>query len=454
MDISNAKVGLTGATGTMGMASLFKLKEKNALSGIRVLARDTKTNRKKLRPFISLGLEIVWGDLMDKKSIASLVAGTRMVIHMGGLVSPAADYYPEKTLKVNIQSARNIVEAIEIAGQKDKTALIYIGSVAQYGPRNVPNHWIAEGDHMHPAEGDAYALSKVAAERIVAESGLSRWASLRQTGILSEALVAKGTDPITFHTPVNGVLEWATAEDSGSLIAALVTREIPENFWKRFYNIGGGESYRMTNYEFEKAFLRAISCPPPEKVFDAAWFSLDNFHGGWFADSDLLEQMIPFRQGSSSDMYFKEMASRMPWFFKLASIVPASAIKMFMHHVACHPTHGTLGWIKSNNSERIRLHYGSLENYKAITGWDGFVTPHPSSNPILADIGFDRTKPISKLDIEDMKSVAKSNGGECMSTEMEIGDLDTPIKWRANDGTEFEATPRVIALGGHWKPLI
>ena len=37
---------------------------------------------------------------------------------------------------------------------------------------------------MIASVGDYYALSKIEAERILAESGLKRWVSLGQTGIL------------------------------------------------------------------------------------------------------------------------------------------------------------------------------------------------------------------------------------------------------------------------------
>ena len=40
------------------------------------------------------------------------MTGADYVLHVGGMVSPAADYYPKKTLHVNISSAQNVVKAI------------------------------------------------------------------------------------------------------------------------------------------------------------------------------------------------------------------------------------------------------------------------------------------------------------------------------------------------------
>ena len=83
----------------------------------------------------------------------------------------------------------------------------------------------------------------------------------------------------------------ATAEDSGRLLANVCEEEVPDEFWNRFYNISSGPSFRLTNYEFESKLLKAIGCPAPEKIFEPNWFAIRNFHGQWYTDSDLLEDI-------------------------------------------------------------------------------------------------------------------------------------------------------------------
>mgnify|MGYP006913765232 FL=1 len=68
-----------------------------------------------------------------------------------------------------------------------------------------------------------------------------------------------------YHVPINGVLEWATIEDSGLLLANVCGDDVPESFWRRFYNIGSGAEYRITNYEFEVYLLRAIGWILPKR---------------------------------------------------------------------------------------------------------------------------------------------------------------------------------------------
>lgn len=228
-------------------------------------------------------------------------------------------------MKVNTTAAQYIVDAVKAQPNSDRIKVVYIGSVAQTGHRNAPVHWGRTGDPINISVYDHYAISKTIAERIFVESGIKHWACLRQTGILCPELLFKGSDPITFHVPLDGVLEWATTEDSGRLLANVCEKEVPDEFWNRFYNISSGPSFRLTNYEFESKLLKAIGCPAPEKIFEPNWFAIRNFHGQWYTDSDLLEGYLHFRSNQTCDDYFKWMASQVPWYFHLAKIVPLSS---------------------------------------------------------------------------------------------------------------------------------
>ena len=52
----------------------------------------------------------LYGDLTVYEDVLAGVAGADYVLHVGGMVSPKADYYPEKTLKVNVTAAENVEE--------------------------------------------------------------------------------------------------------------------------------------------------------------------------------------------------------------------------------------------------------------------------------------------------------------------------------------------------------
>lgn len=444
---------LTGATGTMGYAGLRELSQRLDRFNLVVLARPSKVNKSKLAAYESkAGIRVVWGDLTNYDDLLQGITGADYVLHVGGMVSPAADYYPRKTRQVNVSAAENIVRAILAQPNADKIRVVYIGSVAQTGHRNVPIHWGRTGDPICASVYDHYAISKTIAERIFVESGIRHWVCLRQTGILCPELLLKGSDPITFHVPVDGVLEWATAEDSGRLLANVCEDSVPAEFWNRFYNISSGSSFRMTNYEFECKLLKAISCPPPEKIFEPNWFALRNFHGQWYTDSDVLDNYLHFRSYISCDDYFKWLATHIPWYFHLSKVTPAFVIKRVMRMIAERKGMGTLNWIKTRNEYRISAYFGSYEAWHSISGWDQVNKTRPSEKCTYLNHGYDESKPTSELDLKDMKNVADYRGGKCLSEFMDKGVLSAPLVWECQYGHRFKASPALILLGGHWCP--
>lgn len=119
--MSKKRVFITGATGNMGGAAFRELLRRSDRFDIVLLARPGKKNFKKLRPFQDHpSVHVIWGDLTDYEAVLKGVTGADFVLHIGGMVSPAADMYPEKTLKVNVQGAMNVVRAIKAQPHPDE----------------------------------------------------------------------------------------------------------------------------------------------------------------------------------------------------------------------------------------------------------------------------------------------------------------------------------------------
>lgn len=441
---------MTGATGIMGTAGLQEITRRLDRFNLVVLARPSEINRKKLAPYEGK-IRVVWGDLTHYEDVLDGVTGADYVLHVGGMVSPAADYKPKSTRRVNITAAEHIVKAVLAQPEEAQPRVVYIGSVAQLGPRNAPIHWGRTGDPIQISVYDHYAISKTIAERLFVDSGIKHWVSLRQSGILYPAIL-RNYDPIMFHVPIRGVLEWATIEDSGRVLANVCEDDVPEEFWNRFYNIGSGAPYRLTNYEFEFLLLDTISCPKPEKIFDANWFVSKNFHGHWYEDSDVLESFLHFRANTPVEDYFRQMGKSVSPVYKLAKLCPAFLIKQAMKKLAFAPRFGTQNWIASNDQNRITAYYGSLEKYQAIPAWDEFDTSRPSETPHSLNHGFDESKPIADLELADFQSAAEFRGGQCLASHIEKGDITTPIDWKCACGHTFKASPNLILMGGHWCP--
>ncbi len=471
-------VFLTGATGNMGMAGLRELYKKRDRFNIRILARPSKVNHKKLKPYMNdPAVTIVWGDLMDYNDVCAGVAGSDFVLHVGGMVSPAADYYPEKTLNTNVTSARYVTEAVLAQPNADDIRVVYIGSVAQYGDRRPPVHWGRACDPVRASKYDAYSVSKCVSEDVIVNSGIRHWVSLRQSGILYPGIL-KVVNATAFHVPVAGVLEWATIEDSGRLLANVVEDWVPEEFWNRFYNISSGESFRMTNYEFESRLLRSLGLPGPEKVFEPQWFATRNFHGMWYEDADVLEDYLHFRANVDVDEYFKAMKRKLPWYYSLAFLAPAFAVKMFMKPYAYEEKLGTQWWAE-HDVERLEAYYGSMGDYKAIHSWEQ-VKPAPLEKNLAKaaeagevgtlDCGYDVSKSIYELSAEEIEAAAVFRGGHFMpAVEDSSSETDGNIsnrkpvvavdfkpernklyEWECEDGHRFKATLEYVLLGGGW----
>lgn len=451
---------LTGGTGVMGSAGLREIMARRDRFDIRILVRpDSKNRKKKIRALENEpGVEIVWGDMINYDDVLRGIAGADgkspadYVLHVGGMVSPKADYLPKTTHKVNVSAAENITKAVLAQPNADQIKVVYIGSVAQTSDRNPPLHWGRTGDPVSISVYDHYAVSKTIAERIFVESGLKKWVCLRQSGILHPG-VLNNFDPIMFHVPLCGVLEWATVEDSGRLLANVCEDLVPDEFWNRFYNIGSGEAYRITNYEFMRRLLETISCPPPERIFDARWFALRNFHGQWYLDSDELDRLLHFRENLSLDDYFRlRMRTSVPGYFKLAKLAPAPLIKMVMRVLTQKKGVGTMDWIRTRHPERIASYYGNYEAWESIPDWSGQDLSRPSDTPVHIDHGYDEGKPFGALGIEDMRAAAEFRGGKCLSDSMKPGDMATRLDWKCQFGHRFAASPALILQGGHWCP--
>ena len=457
--MSKKTIALTGSSGNMGWAGFQELYAKKDEYNIVLLNRGSKKNREKFAPYENdPSVRLIWGDLTNYEDVLDLVTGADYVLHVGGMVSPAADYYPVKTQKTNVTAAQNIVNAIKAQSDPDAVKVVYIGTVAETGDRNLPIHWARTGDPIKISVYDHYAISKVKAEAVFAESGLKHWVSLRQSGILYPGIL-KNLEPIMYHVPINGVLEWATVEDSGRLLANICGDDIPEEFWRNFYNIGSGEEYRITNYEFEELLLGTLGLGSPKKLFNPNWFTTRNFHGQWYYDGDKLEEYCHFRANVPIKEYFKEMMNHVSPIYKMAFLAKpfAPILKiLWMKKIAKVENYGTLWWIKNEIHDRITSFYGSITEYKSLPEkWEDFEIIIPSKKStsdevIILDHGYDETKPFDSLDINDLKKAAEFRGGECLATE--IVDMYTPVKWRSARGNEFEMSPNLILKGGHWCP--
>ncbi len=304
---------------------------------------------------------------------------------------------------MNIGSIQNILQAIKAQPDPQRIKLVTIGSVAQTGDRQPPIHWGRVGDPIKISIYDNYAITKTIAERLVIESGLQYWVSLRQTGMIYPNLLAM--DPlmlqIAFHQPLNACFEWITVGNAGRLLANVCEEDVPEEFWGRVYNIGGGAQCRTTVHEFLQMALAAVGISDYQKVTEPNWFVRRNFHGQWYEDSDILEAYLHFRSETVED-FIRQVKREAPFYTRRAKFVPPILIKKLLMQPIVQREGGTVHWVRTNHQDRISAFFGSIEAWQQIPGWDVFPLEQPSQVPMRLNHGYDETKPQNELDLSDV----------------------------------------------------
>jgi dihydroflavonol-4-reductase len=147
-------VFVTGGTGFLGRHLVPTLCR--AGYSVRVLAREPKAHQWLTR---YPRLQVVQGDVLDADSLQRGMAGSRFVVHAGGLFRFWGDEVAFD--RTNVGGAENMLRAAREAGIE---RFIYISTIAVIGHPD-PNRVV---DETHPAQpADAYQQSKLRAEECV-----------------------------------------------------------------------------------------------------------------------------------------------------------------------------------------------------------------------------------------------------------------------------------------------
>ncbi len=151
------KILITGATGFIGNHLARSLTEKG--ENIRCLVR--KSSRKEAIDYLnSLGVELSYGDLLDKHSLETALEDIDTVFHLGG--GGRISMSKETQDKINIEGTKNILDAC--LKQKKIKRFIHISTCAVMGDikGNTP------GDETYPPNPSnlAYSKAKTEAEKI------------------------------------------------------------------------------------------------------------------------------------------------------------------------------------------------------------------------------------------------------------------------------------------------
>ena len=444
------RVFLTGAAGNWGRRVLDGFRQQPDEFDVVALVLPSAKDLAVIRDYEDMeNLEVVFGDLTDYTAVERCVRGADVVLHIGAVVSPFSDDHPGLAERVNVGSIRNIIRAVKAQPDPSLIAVVGVGTVAETGDRNPPRHWGRVGDPLRVSEYDEYGQSKVMAEKELVESGLPRWTWLRQTGIFHPG-VLEIRDPIMTHSTLGGVMEWVSVEDAARLMVSISGPEVPPQLWGGIYNIGGGEGWRLTNWELQTGISGALGVKDVRTWYDRNWFATRNFHGQWYTDSDRLQELVPFRQDTFAASLTRAVAANPA--LKMAGRIPAWVIKNFVMKPLTLKPRGTMHYVREADTDAIAAYFGSRAEWEAIGGWDTFWPSRPSRTPSLFDHGYDETVPPSDWNASLLTGVAAHRGGELLSLDVQAGNVATPLTWQCAFGHTFTGSPRLILTAGHWCP--
>lgn len=339
---------ITGASGAVGYQALQELWRRTERYNIRLLALDRKYERKLFAPWQDK-VNIIWGDLRNPDDASKAVAGAEVILHIAAIIPPLADEKPDLAWAVNLGGTFNLIKTARQLPQMPK--FIFTSSISVYGDR-LKNPWIQVGDPLNPSDGDEYARTKIAAERLLIQSGLP-YTIFRLSGILTDKLKIQ---PLMFHMPLDTALEFCHCEDAGyALVEAIEHDEV----WGKIYNLGGGPACRLSAREFIHRMFPLFGINP--KVVPEYAFATRNFHSGYYADAHILNDLLGFQRHSIAE-YIASVKRRVnPVQRALLRLIPSFVVRAWMLRMS-EPYQS----IRENNPSLIRRFYGSRAAFEQL----------------------------------------------------------------------------------------
>jgi nucleoside-diphosphate-sugar epimerase len=236
-----------------------------------------------------------YGDIRSKNDIAkalkSIEGGPDAIIHLAGLIPPAVDMDQKRAWDINVGGTKNILEVCSELSISPR--IVFASSIATYGDR-LRDFWIGTDDPLSPT--DFYAKTKIECEKTLVESGFD-FAILRLTFVAwSKWLLL---DPLLFSMPLDTHIEIIHTEDAGRAFAEAAAN--PQASRSKF-DIGGGVGCRTSFRAYLDRMFRYFGLGDSEFLPEEA-FAKNNFHCGWYKDSDQAENILHFRRKNLEDYY-------------------------------------------------------------------------------------------------------------------------------------------------------
>ena len=242
---------ITGGGGSLGTELALMLREKGHpikvfdLPGLDYRLLEDKP-----------GIEIFTGNITDMDTLGEAVSDVDTVIHLAALLPPVTEKDWQKTEAVNVAGTENLLKAVR--EQSGGAHFIFSSSVVVYGDNIVTKEPLSEDHEQGP--NDFYSKSKVLAEKLVKESGLS-YTLLRISGIAIPAFLEP---PAVWPFMRDQRMEFIARDD---VVAALFNCVGNSTVRDRVFNIAGGATWQMMGHEYVTALFDLMGVPGEEAVY-------------------------------------------------------------------------------------------------------------------------------------------------------------------------------------------
>ncbi len=295
------RVLVTGASGNIGIEVLEQLRQHKEQFVISVFDRETPKSKKVFNKYKN-DIQVYYGDIRNSTDTIDPCKNQDFVIHLAALIPPAA--YANKTLthEINVLGTKNLISNLEKFSPH--AFLAYSSSVAVYGDR-LSNIFIKVTDPPQLSDSDNYAASKIEAEEIIKNSKL-RWTIFRLSAIMGAG--NHEISPIIFLMPLETPMEITTPEDAARAFVHSIPHQ--DEIHGKVFNLGGGEKNRILYKDLLQGNFKLYGLGDLD--FPDTAFAKDNYHCGYYADGDELENILHFRKDTVGTYFQKVKESIHP----------------------------------------------------------------------------------------------------------------------------------------------
>ena len=202
------------------------------------------------------GIDVVKGDITNPEDVARAAESVAATAHLAALLPPNSERDRALTFAVNVDGTRNLIDALET--RSPDAAFVFTSSISTYGDTSAERPPVTV-EHSQAAI-DLYAESKIAGEKLVAESAL-RAVSLRIAPIAVPAFLEP---PAVWPFTPGQRVEMVHRDDVVDALFAAVTLSEPAS---GVFNVAGGPSWQLTGRDYVNDFYAFVGAPADDAVY-------------------------------------------------------------------------------------------------------------------------------------------------------------------------------------------